>query len=166
MSLISKERLGKLLLTAIAASLIACQNKQPINTTDIVLETIQKDTEKIKQSLNVLRQIKESNTTPLALYSYHKPTSGPLTNQISLEWAGDPEQALRQIASDIGFKVTTSGRKPINLNHVIVHSGYKTAIDMIEDIGWQAGSAMGVMVNNEQSMIHIVYAQRQTQLHE
>ena len=78
-----------------------------------------------------------------------------------MEWAGDPEQALRKIAEHIGFRVTTSGRKPINLNHVIVNSGHHQAIDIIEDIGWQSGDMMGVMVNNNQQLIHIVYVQRQ-----
>ena len=59
-------------LIAMSICLCACQVNQNIqpDKPDIVLETIQHDTQKIKTSLNVLRQIKESSHHPLALYSY------------------------------------------------------------------------------------------------
>lgn len=147
-----------LLIIALTAG---CQaTPKPI---DPAIQLIHEDTQEIKKELQKLNRVKQANTNTLSIYSYDKPEKGPLTNQISLEWSGDAEKALRKIAKKIKFKFEVTGKKPINLNHVIISSKKRPAIEVIEDIGWQAGNRLGVLTNDNKKIIKVIYAEQPTQ---
>ena len=162
----NKQR-GKVLkyayLLLICLTVVGCQAKpKPI---DPAIQLIHEDTKGIKKELKKLNRIRhaELGSQGLSLYSYNKPKKGPLTKKISLEWSGDAEKALRKIAKKIKFKFEVTGRKPINLNHIIISSKKQPAIEVIEDIGWQAGSRLGVLTNNNKKIIKVIYAEQPTQ---
>ncbi len=152
----------KLLVVSIASiGITACQSTPPVKKTDPAIELIKKDTKKIKESLEVLSKLQQADSNRIGLYSYKKPTKGPLTKKISMPWTGDAEKALRKIAKNIGFLFEVTGKKPIDLNHVLISSEYRMAVDTIEDIGWQAGKRMGVLTNNNKKIIKVIYANQE-----
>lgn len=77
---------------------------------------------------------------------------------MSVEWVGPIETITRRVAERAGYKFQVSGDMPPAPLVVNVTASEKTVIDILRDIGLQAGARADVVVNAEQKIIEVSYA--------
>lgn len=126
---------------------------------DPVLMAIRDHAEQIEKDLSLLSKIKQQqNKKILDQAKVHKvPRSKGFDNTISINWSGPVEPLIRMIADRVSYKFRISGKKPINPMLVNIRSIDQPVFKVLEEIGWQAGEKVGVVVDENSSTIQVVY---------
>lgn len=81
-----------------------------------------------------------------------------LRRVVSLDWNGPIEPVVRKLADRAGYKFQILGDTPPVPIVVTVRSVEKSVIDVLRDIGLQAGSRADIIVDAERRMVEINYA--------
>lgn len=81
-----------------------------------------------------------------------------LRRVVSLDWNGPIEPVARKLADRAGYKFQILGDTPPVPIVVTVRSVEKSVIDVLRDIGLQAGSRADIIVDAERRMVEINYA--------
>ena len=85
------------------------------------------------------------------------PPSGAAAVRMTLDYDGPMEEAVRAVARMIRYRVTVSGRAPVVPEIVSVHMRRKTVQSILEDIGLQTGSRVGLALDGARRRIAIRY---------
>lgn len=130
---------------------------KPVEDTSI--GKIQKSAEGIHKELMKLSQIKQEKSKAdwEEIEVVKAPTTGPLSKLITFRWFGPIEKAVETIAGMIGYEVKVIGQKPARDKLVNIDAFNQPAFNVLEDLGWQAGEKMGVVVDQELEVLTIAY---------
>ena len=85
------------------------------------------------------------------------PPSGAAAVRMTLDYDGPMEEAVRAVARMIRYRVTVAGRAPVVPEIVSVHMRRKTVQSILEDIGLQTGSRVGLALDGARRRIAIRY---------
>ena len=85
------------------------------------------------------------------------PPSGAAAVRMTLDYDGPMEEAVRAVARMIRYRVTVAGRAPVVPEIVSVHMRRKTVQSILEDIGLQTGSRVGLALDGARLRIAIRY---------
>ncbi len=85
------------------------------------------------------------------------PPMGAAAVRMTLDYDGPMEEAVRAVARMIRYRVTVAGRPPVVPEIVSVHLRRKTVQAVLEDIGLQTGSRVGLSLDRSRRRIAIRY---------
>ena len=85
------------------------------------------------------------------------PPSGAAAVRMTLDYDGPMDEAVRAVARMIRYRVTVAGRAPVVPEIVSVHMRRKTVQSILEDIGLQTGSRVGLALDGARRRIAIRY---------
>ena len=85
------------------------------------------------------------------------PPMGAAAVRMTLDYDGPMEEAVRAVARMIRYRVTVAGRPPVVPEIVSVHMRRKTVQSILEDIGLQTGSRVGLALDGARRRIQVRY---------
>lgn len=85
------------------------------------------------------------------------PVMGPLAQPVTIRWAGPPLPAIQAVARMIGYSVEVRGRAGRQLPVITLEATEKQALSVLEDIGWQCGPALGLVVKEDQHTLYVFF---------
>ena len=85
------------------------------------------------------------------------PPTGAAAIRMTLDYDGPMEEAVRAVARMIRYRVKVAGRAPVVPEIVSVHMRRKTVQAVLEDIGLQTGSRVGLSLDRSRRRIAIRY---------
>ncbi|MDA8029180.1 MAG: DotD/TraH family lipoprotein [Nitrospiraceae bacterium] len=85
------------------------------------------------------------------------PPTGAAAVRMTLDYDGPMEEAVRAVARMIRYRVAVAGRAPVVPEIVSVHMRRKTVQAVLEDIGLQTGSRVGLSLDASRRRIAIRY---------
>jgi len=116
-------------------------------------DSITRAAELIHNDLQSLRKMQEKPGTPLPVPS--PVATGALARPVTLQWAGPALPAVATVAEMIGYKLDAKGFVTKSQPIIYITAKDKTALSVLEDIGWQAGADMGVVVSEKDRTIYV-----------
>ena len=138
----------------------ACATRIPSQpAADPAIAKLQATADEVSQSLRQLAETQQAARP--AQPAYPVPQSGPLSQAITLSWAGPPEPVLRVLAGMIGYEFRAIGKPPLTADVVTIEARRLAAWSVLEDIGWQLGSRATVVVNEGHREIQLIYVGQQ-----
>lgn len=80
---------------------------------------------------------------------------GPLSEPVTLKWFGPALPAIQSVAQMINYTVEVKGHRsgPSPVVHLDVTQ--KSALAVLEDIGWQAGAGLGLVVKEDLRTLYV-----------
>lgn len=145
------------LSTGFVSGCVPKKNTTSPRSPDLTEVKIMSLAKEIEESLRVLAKLEASSGKLGEIASYSVPSSGPLATPVTLNWSGPVEPAIKLIAELCGYTFRSSGRAPINPPVITVSESNSPAFEVLESIGWQAGEVVTVVVNEQDSIISVVY---------
>jgi defect-in-organelle-trafficking protein DotD len=148
-----------LLAVLLLANGCAQQSTTPVATEpDLVSTRIAQAAEKAAKALDTISGI-EQVRSPIAPQEDDYASAPPsLTQTITVKWAGPVEQMLQTLATRAGLRFRASGPRPPVALTIAVDAYQKPMIEVLKDIGLQAGRRADVRVDPTGSVIEIRYA--------
>lgn len=125
---------------------------------DLVGTRIAQATEKASEALNTIAGIEQQRTPIKATDEDYSAASPALTQPITVRWSGPIEQMAQTLAAraGLGFKVIgTRPSSPVTINVDVYQS---PLMDVLRDIGLQAGNRADLTVNSRSNVVEIRYA--------
>lgn len=89
--------------------------------------------------------------------AYRTPHKGPLAQKVTFNWAGPVVPAVRLLAKMAGYHFQTVGQAPAKPVTVSVRESEMPLFDALQDIGWEAGTHVGVVVDQTNKIVQLVY---------
>ena len=108
-----------------------------------------------------IRDLERASLRNIRVRSLPPPT-GEAAYRMTLNYDGPMEEAVSAVARMIHFRVTVSGRAPVVPEIVSVHMRRQCVQAVLEDIGLQTGSRVGIDLNNARHRIAIRYGNART----
>jgi hypothetical protein len=147
----------------VLGSLSSCNTKSPTPVTmppDPVLQKIEKNSAEIHKQLVKLSKINQQKVKDTwgDVEVVKTPTSGTLSQPVTFRWSGPLQDAVKTLSDMIGYDFKVVGRKPIQERLVSIDALDIPAFNILEDLGWQAGENIGVVVDQTQKTIQIAYS--------
>lgn len=147
--------------TALLGALLsgcASQPQEPIAIHDnsLVLNKISTTADEIKANLSVLAKVEQYNNAE-KVNTFQAPVAGPLTKEITLKWNGTATTPVKMIAKMVGYDYRENGHAPVTEPMVAIDANDRKAFEVLNDIGIQTGSKMGILVNDKMKLIQVVY---------
>lgn len=143
----------------VALSLAAC-SAQPQKITpqhNPVFDRINESAGHISESLNRISRMVYAES-PVKATPQSRKWRGELAKPITMYWPGELVAGLKAIAHEIGYTgIAIEGRAPATPITVIVDAKNMPAGEVIEDIGWQAGREVGVVIDESSRQIKVIY---------
>lgn len=169
MGLYFGKRVLNLIIVALSSILFACSSvPEPPPVVTALDENIEKATRDIQASLKMLAStqnalaLKVLTPEQIAQQKYTTSSVPPGMNvKLTLHWDGGPiEPAVKTAASAAGYEFRTAGKQPIPAVTVRLFADQKPIIQILEDIGLQAGSAATVDINTQSRVVYLRYGDR------
>lgn len=113
--------------------------------------------DKASAALTTLASVEQARE-PGAVIQMAPQAPQELRRIMSVEWVGPIETITRRVAERAGYKFQVTGDMPPAPLVVNVTAAEKTVIDILRDIGMQAGTRADIVVNAEQKIIEVSYA--------
>ena len=147
---------GALGAAIIAGTLTGCANvKQHTPPPEIV--QLNKTAQQISTQIQVLRATTQA-TSRHNDHIYSIPQSGVMATHITLNWSGPLVPAVKSVAQLVGYHFEgTIGTPPPSPILVDVSAHKKPAFAVLQNIGWQAGKSVGVIVKPSKKLIAVTY---------
>jgi hypothetical protein len=148
----------------ILGTLTSCNTKSPTPVgaapPDPVLQKIEKNSTEIHKQLVKLSKINQQKAKDTwgEAEVVKTPKTGPLSQLVTFRWSGPLQDAVKTLADMVQYDFKVIGQKPIQERLVSIDALDKPAFNILEDLGWQAGENIGVVVDQKQRFIQIVYA--------
>lgn len=168
MRLINKKHLPLLAVLSVSISLFACSSvptEPPVSSA--IDENIEKAARDIQASLKLLASTQNALTskvlTPeqVAQASYTSTNVPPgMDAKMTLHWEGPIEPAVKTAASAAGYDFRATGKPAIPPVIVRLSADQKPIIQILEDIGLQAGSAATVDIVTQSRIVYLRYGER------
>ena len=77
---------------------------------------------------------------------------------VSLAWHGPIEPVVRRLAERSGFRFVSMGDKPPVPVIVAINATHKPIVEILRDVGLQAGTRADVVVDEERRVVEVSYA--------
>lgn len=125
---------------------------------DLVSTRIAQAAEKAATALDTISGIEQQREPQLPAPQDYTSAPPALTQPITVKWSGPIEQMVETLATRAGMRyAATGGRPPVPL--LITLDVYqKPLIEVLHDLGLQAGRRADVSVNSSNNTIEIRYA--------
>ena len=81
-----------------------------------------------------------------------------LMRTVTLDWTGPIEPLVRQLADRAGYRYMVQGDEPAGDVVINVTAVEKPVIEVLRDVGLQAGRRANVVVDGERQVIEVAYA--------
>ncbi len=151
-----------IMVSAAALLIVGCSDPEvkPVATEpDIVSLRLSQSAEKAAKALDTIAHI-EKYRTPAAppLQDDYATASQNLTQPISLRWSGPIEQVTRTLAERAGLRFRVKGRQPGVPLTVNVDAYQQPILQVLRDIGLQAGTRADVVVDQNEGVVEVSYA--------
>jgi hypothetical protein len=155
------KRVALLLISLSFISFFGCTTTSPIKPApvDPCLNEIKASALAIHTELIKLTRVQQQKNQDLLkeIKLVEAPTEGPLSEPIALKWSGPVEKATRMIAEMIGYTFKVTGQRPSRDKIININVLNKPVFGVLEDIGWQAGEKIGILVDQEKNEIKLAY---------
>ncbi|MDD3182870.1 MAG: DotD/TraH family lipoprotein [Alphaproteobacteria bacterium] len=151
----------KALLLAIGMALVGCSSMQldPVATEpDLVSMRLAQAAEKAAKALDTISGIEQEREPQLPAPQDYSSAPPALTQLITVRWSGPIEQMVDTLATRAGMRYQAVGGRP-NVPLLINLDVYqKPLIEVLHDLGLQAGRRADISVNSSNNTIEIRYA--------
>ena len=124
---------------------------------DLVSVRIAQATEKASRALDTIAGI-EQQRTPVAPMEDYASAPPQLTQLVTLKWAGPLDQVIKTLAAHAGMQVRVKGSTPPVPLVVTVDAYQQPLIELLHDLGLQAGKRADLTVDAPSGVIEIHYA--------
>jgi defect-in-organelle-trafficking protein DotD len=156
---ISRFPLPLSLLALLALTACETPDTTPVATEpDLVSHRIAQAAEKAAHSLDTIAGIDQMRSPVIPSEPDYSSAPPTMTQTITVKWTGPIEQMLQTLATRAGLRFRVSGNRPPVALTISVDSYQKPMIDVLRDIGLQAGRRADVRVDPTGSVIEIRYA--------
>ncbi|MCP3944996.1 MAG: DotD/TraH family lipoprotein [Desulfobacteraceae bacterium] len=127
---------------------------------DPCMEAIQEGTKKIHEELVKLARYQQQKDYKAIAKAklYETPNKGPLSEPITLTWSGPIDKMLAMLAKIAGYKFPTPLGNPRFRDTIVRVDVMETPMfEVIENVGWQAGDRIAVILDIDRKIIRIAY---------
>jgi len=127
--------------------------------TDPAIVELSRAADSIHKDLNLLSRIRQEESGVHEQVKAYKtpPANSRISEPITLSWSGPLEPAVEVVARKVGYNFRVIGSAPSQPVLVNLRATDKPAFEILEDMGWQAGDKAGVVLNQEQKELQIIY---------
>lgn len=157
-----KKRFSYVLVLTLVLSMAGCAqlaspDRQLVAEPDPIALRLAAAVDKASTALDTLASVEQARN-PGAIIEMAPSAPQELRRNMSVEWVGPIETITQRVAERAGYKFQVSGDRPPAPVVVNITATEKTVIDILRDIGLQAGSRADVVVNAEQKIVEVSYA--------
>lgn len=146
------------LAVAATIGLSACATNAPVAThqpaNEPTLKALSAAANNVSHQLELLNS---ANHSQQKAHIYPIPHSGVMAQPITLTWSGPIGPAVQSVAKLLGFKFETAGLPPASPRIISVHAQHEPAFAVLQNIGWQAGSQVGIVVRPRRQLVMLAY---------
>lgn len=125
---------------------------------DLVSTRIAQASERASAALTVISGIEQQRGPALPPVEDYSNAPAGLTQLITVKWTGPIEQICQTLASRAGFVFNVKGSQPPMPLTVAVDVYQKPLIEVMRDLGLQAGTRADVAVDAQNGVIEMTYA--------
>jgi hypothetical protein len=127
--------------------------------TDPAIVELNMAAKSIHEDLNMLSRIRQEETGIHKDVRAYKtpPQDVDVSQPMTLNWSGPLEPAVQLVAQKVGYRFKVIGAAPAQPVLVSLTAKDKPAFEVLEDIGWQAGKQVGVVLNQELKELQVIY---------
>ena len=138
------------------------KNAEPVTepAVDKSIEELKEGADRIHQELVKLAKFQQQHNyeSISRARTYDAPTEGPLSKRITLSWAGPIDKMVAKLAEEAGFYFPTPLGKPLFRDTLVQVDVINTPIyNVLEDVGWQAGDRIYVILDMHSRTISLAY---------
>ena len=159
MTIVSKLSRPSLLLVSVL--LAGCMNREmtPVATDpDLVSTRIAQSAERASKALDVMSGIEQMRAPAMPQAEDYSSAPAALTQPITVRWSGPIEQMAETLAARAGMRFQTVGARAAVPVLVSVDVYQKPLIEVLHDLGLQAGRRADLSVNSFSNTVEIRYA--------
>lgn len=157
----AKKLSQKALLLVAGSFLAGCTSWQmtPVAAEpDVVSTRIAQAAEKAARALDTISGIEQQREPTLPAPQDYSSAPPALTQLITVRWSGPLEQMVQTLAERAGMKYQSVGGQPGVPLLVNIDVYQKPLIEVLHDLGLQAGRRADIAVNSSNNTIEIRYA--------
>jgi defect-in-organelle-trafficking protein DotD len=149
-------------LALFAVMLAACNpvnkvDQQLVATPDPIGLRLASAVDKASSALQTLASVEQARNPGAAIQSVpYAPQE--LRRSMTLDWNGPIEPVLQRLADRAGYQIQVNGDTPPAPVVVSLRAKQKPVIELLRDIGLQAGSRADVVVDSERRIVELNYA--------
>lgn len=162
-----KKHLHLILFVGLSSMLFACSLTPEPSVSSELDKNIEKATQDIQASLKMLASTQNALATKaltpaqIAQSTYATANVPPGMNaKLTLHWEGPIEPAVKTAAAAAGYEFRADGKPTIPPSIVRVAADQKPVIQILEDIGLQAGAAATVDIVTKGSVVYLHYGDK------
>ncbi len=146
-----------LLSTSACTTFIQQQDHQMVAEPDPIALRLASAVDKATSALQTLASVEQART-PSATVEMAPGAPQELRRTMSVEWTGPIETITQRVAARAGYSFNVSGDRPPAPVIVDISAVEKPVIELLRDIGLQAGSRANIVVNADAKTIEVSYA--------
>lgn len=145
-----------LTLSACAAP-VAKVDRQMVASPDPVALRLASAVDRASAALQTLASVEQARNPAVSIQSVpHAPQE--LRRIVSVDWVGPIEPMIRQLADRAGYSFQVNGDQPPVPVVITLQARQKTVIDVLRDVGLQAGTRADVVVDANAKVVELNYA--------
>lgn len=146
---------GLLLMTACAP--YAKVDQQLVASPDPIGLRLASAVDKASTALQTLAAVEQARNPGVSIQAApYAPQE--LRRTVSVEWVGPIEPITRSLADRAGYELRINGDMPPAPLVVSIQAKQKSVIDVLRDVGLQAGLRANVVVDPDQRLVELNYA--------
>lgn len=145
------------ILAVTGCAQLAPKDRQLVAEPDPIALRLAAAVDKASMALDTLASVEQARN-PGAIVDMAPSAPQELRRNMSVEWVGPIETITQRVAERAGYKFQVSGDTPPAPVVVNITATEKTVIDILRDIGLQAGARADIVVNAEQKIVEVSYA--------
>jgi len=114
--------------------------------------------DKASTALQTLASIDQVRNPGIGIESVRDNVPQELRRTISIRWSGPIDPIVVKLADRAGFKVIFNGNRPAVPIIVSIIAKEKSVIEVLRDVGLQAGKRANIIVDSENKVVELDYA--------
>lgn len=146
---------------AVLCALTACTqykvDQQLVAEPDPVALRLAAAVDKASSALQTLASVEQARNPGISVQAAPD-APRELRRTISIDWVGPIEPLTRTLADRAGYKVQVNGDKPPVPVVVSVTAREKSVVEVLRDLGLQAGLRADIVVDTERRIVELNYA--------
>lgn len=156
------KKLSLFCAAAVALSVAACApmtkvDQQLVAEPDPVSLRLASAVDRASAALQTLASVEQARNPGVAVQSVpYAPQE--LRRTVSIEWVGPVEPLARRLADRAGYAFKVNGDVPPVPVVVSIQAKQKSVVEVLRDVGLQAGARADVVVDPDQKIVELNYA--------
>jgi defect-in-organelle-trafficking protein DotD len=140
-----------------ACTPVTKRDQQLVAEPDPISLRLAQAVDKASAALQTLASIEQARSPGTAIQSVpYAPQE--LRRTVSIEWTGPVEPLARKLADRAGYQLQVNGDAPPTPVIVSVRASEKSVVEVLRDIGLQAGQRADVAIDPERRIVELNYA--------